>query len=140
MEKRDNKTSLIIGLSVLVTVICFGLCVYFSLWAFLGELVAQGLIMIVSWVPCVGLAILELVVYIYGLYCRRTNIKEAKKMDKATWVLGIIVNSYMIIISLLFVCTDFANLSRYLAVSIPSVLNFILLILWARKYNKKNEG
>ena len=80
--EQNNKKTLLLGLSLLVTIICFGLSVYFSLSAFLGELPAQGLIMIVGWLPCVGLVILEILVYIYGLYCRSNNTKEAKKMNK----------------------------------------------------------
>ena len=61
MEQNKKKT-ILLGLSLLVTIICFGLCIYFSLWAFLGELPAQGLIMIVGWLPCTGLVILEIIV------------------------------------------------------------------------------
>lgn len=137
--EQNNKKTLLLGLSLLVTIIGFGLCVYFSLSAFLGELPAQGLIMIVGWLPCLGLVILEVIVYIYGLYCRKTNKAEAKKMNKSTWVLGILTNAYIWVVSLFFIISDFANLSPYLIVCIPSFLNFLALILGAKLINKKNK-
>ncbi len=137
--EQNNKKTLLLGLSLIVTIICFGLCAYFSLWAFLGELPAQGLIMIVGWLPCSGLVILEIIVYIYGLYCRNKNKAEAKKMNKSTWVLGILTNSYIGVVSLFFVISDFTNLSRYLVVSILGFLNFLVLIFGAKMINKKNK-
>ena len=136
---QDNKKTILLGVSVVITLICFGLCVYFSLWAFLGGLPAQGLIMILGWLPCVGLVILEVIVYIYGLYCRKTNKTEARKMNKSTWVLGILTNAYIWVVSLFFIISDFANLSRYLIVCIPAVLNFLALIFGAKLINKKNK-
>lgn len=138
MEQNKKKT-ILLGLSVVVTLICFGICVYFSLRAFLGELVAQGLIMIVGWLPCTGLVILEIIVYIYGLYCRKTNNTEARKMNKSTWILGILTNAYIVVVSLFFVISDFNNLSHYLIVCIPGFLNFMALILGAKLINKKNK-
>lgn len=137
--EQNNKKTLLLGLSLIVTLICFALCVYFSLWAFLGELVAQGLIMIVGWLPCVGLIILEIIVYIYGLYCRNKNKAEAKKMNKSTWVLGILTNAYIWVVSLIFIISDFANLGRYLIVCIPGFLNFLALIIGAKMMKKKNK-
>lgn len=138
MEQNKKKTVLL-GLSLMITIICFGLCVYFSLWAFLGELPAQGLIMIVGWLPCTGLVILEILVYIYGLYCRKTNNAEAKKMNKSTWIIGILTNGYLWVVSLFFVISDFTNLSRYLVVCIPGFLNFLALIFGAKIINKKKK-
>ncbi len=137
--EQNNKKTLLLGLSVLVTIICFSLCVYFSLWAFLGELVAQGLIMILGWLPCIGLVVLEIIVYIYGLYCGKANKTEAKKMNKSTWVLGILTNAYIGVVSLFFIISDFADLSRYLIVCIPGFLNFLALVFGAKLINKKNK-
>lgn len=137
--EQNNKKTILLGLSLMITIICFGLCIYFSLWAFLGELVAQGLIMIVGWLPCTGLVILETIVYIYGLYCRKKNKTEAKKMNKSTWIIGILTNAYLWVVSLFFIISDFANLSRYLVVCIPGVLNFLALIFGAKIINKKKK-
>lgn len=136
MEQNKKKT-ILLGLSLLVTIICFGLCIYFSLWAFLGELPAQGLIMIVGWLPCTGLVILEIIVYIYGLYCRKSNNSETRKMNKSSWIIGILTNAYLWVVSLFFIVSDFAHLSRYLVVCIPGFLNFLALIIGAKIINKK---
>lgn len=137
--EQNNKKTMLLGISVAITLICFGLCIYFSLWALLGGLPAQGLIMIAGWLPCVGLVILEILVYIYGLYCRKTNKTEAKKMNKSTWVLGILSNGYIGVVSLFFLISDFGNLSRYLIVCIPGFMNFLALIFVAKIINKKNK-
>ena len=136
MEQNKKKT-ILLGFSLLVTIICFGLCIYFSLWAFLGELPAQGLIMIVGWLPCTGLVILEIIVYIYGLYCRKSNNSETRKMNKSSWIIGILTNAYLWVVSLFFIVSDFAHLSRYLVVCIPGFLNFLALIIGAKIINKK---
>lgn len=137
--EQNNKKTLLLGLSLLVSIICFGLSVYFSVSAFLGELPAQGLIMIVGWLPCVGLVILEILVYIYGLYCRSNNTKEAKKMNKSTWILGILTNAYIGVVSLFFIISDFADLRCYLVVCIPGFLNFLALVFGAKIINKKKQ-
>jgi len=137
--EQNNKKTMLLGLSMAITIICYGLCIYFSLWALFGELAPLGFIMIVGWLPCLGLVVLTAIVYVYALYCRKKSMKEAKKMEKAAWLMGILTNIYILVVSVIFVGTNFAALSRYLAVSIPSALNLLSLLIGARILNKKNK-
>ena len=139
MENREKKSYLLLTASVLLTLICFGLCVYFTVRELFGELIIQGLIMILAWLPCVGLVILLILVYCYGWYCIKNKPKETKKMIKSTWIFSILISGYMVALSLVFTFADFANFGIYLVVSILSALNMVFLILWSKKIKQRSE-
>mgnify|MGYP003308418974 CR=1 FL=1 len=140
MEEKDKKVYYLLGLSVVFALISFGLSIYFSLSALYGEMVGHGLIMIVAWIPCAGLIILQVLVYIYGLYCMRTNVNEMKKMSKSTWIFGILTGAYMMVISLIFACTNITQLGYYFIVVAINGANLAFLIFWTKKCKKRNLG
>ena len=140
MEKQENKTHFLLAPSLILSILSFGLCVYFGVRELSGEMVGQGLIMLMSWVPCVGLILLEVLVYFYGLYCMKANRKELKKMSKSTWALGVWTGGYMGVISLIFACTDLTHFGANLIVVALSVLNIVFLTYWVKKIYKKTVG
>lgn len=140
MEDKDKKVYYLLGLSVVFALLSFGLCITFSLNALFGEMIGHGLIMILAWIPCAGLIILQVLVYIYGLYCMRTNVNEMKKMSKSTWIFGILTGAYMVVISLFFACTNITQFGYYFIVVAISGANLAFLIFWTKKFNKKNIG
>ena len=136
MKEKENVRYWSLGTSAGVTLLCFVLIVSFIIYELTSGDVGSGVIMLFGWTPIAGLVILEIIVYVYGLYCRKSNPKEAGKMCNSTSVFGILISGYMIVVGMLFLCTNFQRLKFYLIIVILGVLNFVFLIMYKRKLGR----
>lgn len=134
MKEKSGFT--ILGGSVGAVLLCLGLIIYFIINELLGEVPAPGIVMIFAWCPCLGLILLQILIYIYALYCRKANPAESNKMRNSTAIFGILISIYMIAVSLIFLYTSFVNYMYYLSVMTISIINLALLI-WYRHKNDK---
>lgn len=136
MEKQENRAHFLLAPSLVVSVISFALCIYLGVRELSGELVGYGLIMLLAWVPCVGLVLLDVIVYLYGCYCMKAKRKEFKKMSKSTWVFGIWTGVYMAGVNLVFALTDLTHFAMNLVVVGLCVINLGFLVYWVKVHNK----
>lgn len=136
MEQKIKKAYLLYGLSVLATAIFFGWLIYSIIAQMKGEMVLSALLMLMVWLPCAGMVVLEIMVYIWGLKEMQKGTNNMQQHGKYPWVFAMISNVYIIVVGLVFVFANFQNCAYYLIVIIPSAINFAVSILWLKYYNR----
>lgn len=137
MEKKINKAYFLYGISVIVMVVCFIYLMVNIIRCMKGDVFLSALLMLATWIPCIGMVILGTVVYIWGICCIKKGQTQygMQKQGKYPWIFGIISNSYMIAFGLVYLCSDFGTFHFYLLTTIVSGVNFVFSILWLRFYN-----
>ena len=119
-----------------MVLVCLGLIIYFVVRELTEGLPASGLTMGISMVPCLGLILLQILIYIYALYCKKKDMKESVKMCNSTCIFGILINGYMLAISAVFLYTKFEHFSYFLSVLIITVLNMAFLMWYKSRVGK----
>lgn len=136
MKEKEKGLYWTLGLSVAVVLFCLGLFIAFTIHELTKGQPGSGLTIGISIVPCLGLILLQILIYIYALYCKKTDMKESKKMCKSTCIFGILINGYMVAMSLVFLYTDIKYFSYFFSVLIIAALNMVFMMWYKSKIGK----
>lgn len=136
MKEKEKGLYWTLGLSVVMVLVCLGLVIGFAVHELTGGEPASGLTIGASMIPCLGLILLQILIYIYALYCKKKDMKESIKMCNSTCVFGILINGYLLAISAIFLYTKFSYFTYFLSVLILSVLNMAFLMWYKSRIGK----
>lgn len=136
MKEKEKGLYWTLGVSVGLVLLCLGLTIYFVVREMTGGQPGSGLTIGISMVPCLGLILLQILIYIYALYCKKKDAKESVKMCNSTCIFGILINGYMLVISVIFLYTNFEYFSYFLSVLIITILNMAFLIWYKTRVGK----
>ena len=136
MKEKEKGLYWTLGLSVAVVLLCLGLFIAFTVHELTNGQPGSGLTIGISIVPCLGLILLQILIYIHALYCKKTDMKESKKMCKSTCIFGILINGYMVAMSLVFLYTDIKYFSYFFSVLIIAALNMAFMMWYKSKIGK----
>lgn len=136
MKEKEKGLYWTLGLSIGIVLLCLGLIIYFVVRELTGGLPGSGLTIGASMVPCLGLILLQILIYIYALYCKKKDMKESIKMCNSTCIFGILISGYMLTISVIFLYTKFEHFSYFLSVLILTILNMAFLMWYKARVGK----